>query len=238
MRICQLNRSPRPHASLQIDTRTCSRETRRMTLADRKDIILNLGFNASAFANLSAYVELLWASNIELNLFSRQMKLDELIDNHVIDCLLPLAHFPLAQKSVADFGSGGGLPGVIYALHFPQTQFHLFEKSPLKQDFLKKCLALAPNIVVHGSIDAKLGDVELVMARGFKPLDVILDVSRDFYQNSGTYFLLKARREKIDEEILLTRKKFKDCEINVVPLLSPVLEVERHLVRVQRAREA
>lgn len=53
---------------------------------------------------------------------------DELLDNHVIDCLLPLKKLPENLQTVADFGSGGGLPAVIYALQFPNTIFHLFEK--------------------------------------------------------------------------------------------------------------
>lgn len=187
-------------------------------------------------SKLESYIALLWASNEELNLISRKMTFAELLDNHVIDCLLPLSKFPSGLSSVADFGSGGGLPGVIYAIQFPDVRFHLFEKSPLKRDFLEKCKKMAPNIEIHGEIPLDLGDVELVMARGFKPLDVILDMSRSFYQGkngkSGRYFLLKGRQEKIEEELQLAKKKFKGLEVRIEKLTSPVLEVERHLVLI------
>ncbi|GIL17817.1 MAG: ribosomal RNA small subunit methyltransferase G [Oligoflexia bacterium] len=198
----------------------------------RIPIIKDLGFRETGLIELKKYIDLLWASNEELNLISRKMTYEELIDNHVIDCLLPLQKFPTDVKSVADFGSGGGLPAVIYAIQFPQIQFRLYEKSKLKQDFLNRCKSIAPNLDIQGEIPIRLLNVDLVTARGFKPVDVILDVSRSYYQTNGKYFLLKARLEKIEEELTLARKKFKDLKVRVEPLKSPVLEVERHLVLI------
>jgi 16S rRNA (guanine527-N7)-methyltransferase len=203
-----------------------------MHFENRLPIFLQLGFREEALPALRSYVDLLWTANEELNLVSRKMTREDLIDNHVIDCLLPLVKFPKGLAAAADFGAGGGLPGVIYALQFPKMKYYLFEKSPKKQEFLIRCKKLAPNLEILGEIPPKLKNVDIVTARGFKPLDVILDVSRDYYQNKGRYFLLKARREKIDEEILLAKKKFKDLEVRVETLHSPVLEVERHLVTI------
>jgi len=204
-----------------------------MSFENRLPQILELGFRREALPKLKAYIDLLWAANEELNLFSRKMTFEELIDNHLIDCLLPLKHFPAGLKTVADFGSGGGLPGVIYAIQFPEIQFELYEKSPKKQDFLKKCQAIAPNLKILGEIPKEL-KVEMVTARAFKPLDVILEVSRDYYKNGGKYFLLKARQEKIDEELVDAKKKFKDLQLEIVALSSPILDVERHLVLIHK----
>lgn len=203
-----------------------------MHFEKRIPLFIELGFSEKQIPKLKQYIDLLWASNEELNLISRKMTFEELIDNHVIDCLLPLAQFPTGLETVADFGSGGGLPGVLYAIQFPDTTFQLFEKSKLKQDFLNKCKTIAPNLVINGDIPPNLNKIELVVARAFKPLDVILDMSRTYYAKSGKYFLLKARQEKIDEELLLARKKFKELKCIIVPLKSPVLEVERHLVLI------
>ncbi|MFS4459232.1 16S rRNA (guanine(527)-N(7))-methyltransferase RsmG [Bdellovibrio sp. HCB2-146] len=203
-----------------------------MYFEKRIPLFLELGFREEAIPQLKAYVDLLWKSNEELNLISRKMTFEELIDNHVIDSLLPLKHFPNGVKTAADFGSGGGLPGVIYAIQFPQVAYHLYEKSPLKQEFLTRCKAIAQNLEVHGEIPKDLDKYDIVTARGFKPVDVILDMSRGYYAKKGKYFLLKARREKIDEEMTLAKKKFKDLKADIIPLQSPVLEVERHLVLI------
>ncbi|HEY8270743.1 MAG TPA: RsmG family class I SAM-dependent methyltransferase, partial [Pseudobdellovibrionaceae bacterium] len=175
----------------------------------RIPLLLELGFRKEALPQLKSYIDLLWTANEELNLISRKMTYEELIDNHLIDCLLPLKKFPTGIKSAADFGSGGGLPGVVYAIQFPNIAFHLFEKSKMKQEFLTRCKAMAPNLQIHGDIPLELKNIEIVTARAFKPIEVILDVSRRYYEKGGKYFLLKARREKIDEEVALARKKFK-----------------------------
>lgn len=203
-----------------------------MHFEKRIPMILELGFREEALPMLKAYVNFLWASNEDLNLISRKMGFEDLVDNHIIDCLLPLRMFPTELKNVADFGSGGGMPGVIYALQFPETTFHLYEKSHLKQDFLNLCKKIAPNIQIHGDIPLILNNTDLIMARAFKPVDVILDMSRGYYRNKGKYFLLKGRREKIDEEIALALKKFKDLEVRIEALKSPALEVERHLILI------
>lgn len=199
---------------------------------NRIPLILELGFREAALPALRAYIDLLWTANDELNLISRKMTFPELIDNHVVDCLLPLKFFPGGLKVAADFGSGGGLPGVIYAIHFADAEYRLYEKSKLKQDFLNRCRAIAPNLRVHGEIPPDLDKVEIVSARAFKPIDVILEISRGYAKRGGRYFLLKGRREKIDEELALARRKFKDLKVSIEPLTSPILDVERNLVRI------
>lgn len=198
----------------------------------RIPLMIELGFSEKEIPRLKKYIDLLWASNEELNLISRKMTFEELIDNHLIDCLLPLKKFPSEIKVAADFGSGGGLPGVAYAIQFPNITFNLFEKSPKKQEFLRKCQSIAPNLKVNGEIPLDLKNIEVVTARAFKPVDVILDMSRNYYTSGGKYFLLKGRKEKIDEEVQLAKKKFKDLTCSIEPLHSPLLEVERHLVLI------
>jgi 16S rRNA (guanine527-N7)-methyltransferase len=198
--------------------------------ARRTQVVLDLGFRQEALADLHRYIELLWQANSELNLISRKMSRTELIDNHLIDCLLPLHKFPTEIVAAADFGSGGGLPAVAYALQFPKVEFHLFEKSVLKQGFLNSCRSIAPNLRVHGIIPPVLPKVDIVMARAFKPLDVILEISASYYRAGGRYFLLKARHEKILEEITAAKLKFPKLSVQIEALTSPVLEVERHLV--------
>lgn len=198
----------------------------------RKPIILNLGFQEAQFENLKKYVRLLTEANEELNLVSRKMSFEELIDNHIIDSLLPLKQLPQNLKVIADFGTGGGFPAVLFALQNPNTLFYLYEKSPLKQSFLKQCAQIAPNLVIQGEIKAELKNVQLITARAFKPIDVILELSRDYYKKNGAYFLLKGRLEKIEEETLLAQKKFRDLSTKTIALKSPVLDVERHLVLI------
>lgn len=223
-----------------------------MNWSQREKILTDLGVREAVFPLLRKYMALLWQANESMNLISRKMTEDELMDNHIVDSFLPLVYFPEESfkknspgvphtiSKVADFGSGGGMPGVLYALQFPEITFRLFEKSPRKQEFLRECQRLlAPNIEVVGEITAKsLIDIDLVIARAFKPLDVILELSREYYSSGGTYFLLKGRQEKIYEEERLAQKKFKTLQLELVPLRSPVLDVERHLILVKNNSKA
>ena len=198
----------------------------------RIPVLESLGFDKNQIGQLKKYILFLWESNEILNLISRKMTVEELVDNHLIDCLLPLSYFSNQVKVAADFGTGGGLPGIVYAIQFPNIEFHLYEKSNLKRDFLGRCLRFAPNLVLHSEIPKALPNIDIVTARAFKPIDVLLDMSREYYENGGKYFLLKARREKIEEEIALAKKQFKALQAEIIPLQSPVLEVERHLVLI------
>lgn len=203
-----------------------------MHFEKRIPVFIELGFSKNSIPQLKEYIDLLWDANTQLNLISRKMTMEELIDNHVIDCLLPLKLFPADAERIADFGAGGGLPGIIYALQFPQKKFRLYEKSKLKQQFLNHCKQIAPNIEVEGEIPIILKNIDLVISRAFKPIDVVLDVSRNYYKSGGKYFLLNARKEKIDEAIASGKKQFKDLDPKIIPLKSPVLDVERHLVLI------
>lgn len=201
-------------------------------LQNRKNLILELGYPETQFDLLAQYVDLLWKSNEELNLISRQMTFEDLIDNHVIDCLLAVSSLPQFPVKWADLGSGGGLPGVLYALAKPQVQIHLYEKSPKKREFLQLCQRIAPNIQLQAEVTHDLKGTQLVTARAFKPLDVILDMTRVYYSQGGSYFLLKGRAEKIEEEIREAQKKFKGFKCEVKKLVSPLLDVERHIVQI------
>ncbi|MCE3010766.1 MAG: 16S rRNA (guanine(527)-N(7))-methyltransferase RsmG [Proteobacteria bacterium] len=195
--------------------------------------ILDLGFPEAQWEGLSKFLEILSQKNEELNLVSRQMTMKELIENHVIDCLLPLERFPGEVKICADLGTGGGFPGVIYALAKPEVQFHFYEKSPLKQKYLESLItSLSLSAEVRGEVKSHLNQADLAIARGFKPVDVILQMTSDFLKNQGKYFLLKGRLGKIKEECAAATKKNKSLRVVIDPLKSPVLDVERHLVVV------
>lgn len=203
----------------------------------REDVITELGFQKSQIPRIASYLNHLLEWNQDLNLMSRQMTPQDIVDNHIVDCLLPLKYFPPSVKRVADFGSGGGLPVVLFALQFPEIQFTAFEKSARKRQFLQSCVDhFVPNLTVEADIPLKLIDIDLVTARAFKPIDVIFSMSRDYFERGGPYFLLKGRREKIQEELALAKKKFSSVDAEILPLKSPLLDVERHLVKLRKAK--
>lgn len=199
----------------------------------REAIFIQLGFDSEKLPILIKYFELLWLWNERLNLFSRQTLPQDLIDNHLVDCVLPLAYFPKGVREVADFGTGGGLPAVIFAIQFPEIQFYAYEKSPKKREFLTVCQKeLSLNLKIFGEIPRDFDQADLVIARAFKPLDVLLMMSQKYFEKGGKYFLLKGKLEKIEQEKTDAIKQFKKIKMEVIPLQSPLLEVERNLVLI------
>jgi 16S rRNA (guanine527-N7)-methyltransferase len=198
----------------------------------RIPVFIKLGFAEESISPLRKYLEILSAANEELNLVSRKMTFAELIDNHVIDCMLGLSHFPYQKNCVADLGSGGGLPGIIFALAFPQIRFRFYEKSALKQKFLNQCCEIASNVEIRGLINSDLVGSDLVMARAFKSIAVTLEMTSGYYKKNGEYFLFKGKKEKIEEEISEAEIKFPQFVTKIETLHSPVLEVERNVVRI------
>ena len=75
---------------------------------------------------LVAYDELLREHNQTVNLVSRATA-DESWERHVRHCLaLTARRFP-AGANVVDYGAGGGLPGLVLAIAFPDTRFYLVD---------------------------------------------------------------------------------------------------------------
>jgi 16S rRNA (guanine527-N7)-methyltransferase len=155
---------------------------------------------------LAEYLAMLWKANQELNLVSRKMTPEELVIEHLMDCLIALPHLP-AAKRIADLGSGGGLPAVALAICRPETHFTLFEKSPRKCQFLTTCAARWPNLSVAGPVPeggdlakAAGGKIDYAIARAFKPIRASFDSTRAYRRAGGRYVFYKARRAKIEEE--------------------------------------
>lgn len=200
----------------------------------RTPLILSLGVPEAKASRLLAYLKQLVQSNEELNLISRKMTAEELVDKHLVDVLLGLKHFPKNIKKVADLGSGGGIPGVVYAILFSDIQFDLYEKSPKKRAYLKNLAQDLSNVHLFDEIPKIFpSHYDLIMARAFKPLDVILDLTRTHLQKSGTYFLFKARAESIEQEIQDSQKKFSKqyelSRIQIIPLATHI-DMERNLL--------
>ncbi len=98
------------------------------------------------------HVRLMLVWNRRTNL-TRITDLDEILDRHVMDSLIPSRFLPPSGHGV-DVGSGAGFPGVILALAHPDLHMTLIESSRKKASFLKVLSTRVglPNLsVFHGS---------------------------------------------------------------------------------------
>ena len=86
---------------------------------------------------LEEYYALLAEWNEKINLVSRK-SFDRVVSGQFVDCLhiLALAFPYLNGLPVIDIGSGGGFPGLRFAIRYPEIPITLYEKIGKKRDFL------------------------------------------------------------------------------------------------------
>lgn len=88
---------------------------------------------------LADYVELLGRWNQRMNLTAvRQPR--ELVERHIAECLRCAQLIPAGAKTLLDFGSGAGLPGIPILLARPDISVTLAESQAKKANFLREAL--------------------------------------------------------------------------------------------------
>src|SRR4051812_30510161 len=89
---------------------------------------------------LSRYLDLLLAANQTMNLTRITDRAQaELL--HIADALTLLKHLPPKAFSLADIGSGGGVPGIPLAIARPDARVLLIESTRKKAAFLRQAAA-------------------------------------------------------------------------------------------------
>lgn len=151
-----------------------------------------------------------------------------------------LAEFLPGAGSVADIGSGAGLPGVVLALMRPDLEFHLIEPMQRRARWLEEASALLAvrNVEIHQSRAEDLRGrlrVDVVTARAVAPLATLLAWSVPVLADDGRLAVLKGRRarEEVDAaRPVLRRLRFDRVLVHEVDMFSlgeptTVVEVAR-----------
>jgi len=144
-------------------------------------------------ARLRDYLRLLLEWNSKINLVAAAPE-ETLWQRHVLDAwqLLPL----LPEGSLADLGSGGGLPGLVLAIGRTQ-EIHLVESDRRKAAFLMEAarqLGLAHVRVHPQRIEAvKVSPLHAVTARALAPLAELLPHAARFLAPGGVAVFPKGR---------------------------------------------
>lgn len=88
------------------------------------------------------YIDFLQKENKKYNL-TNIIELDDIITYHLIDSLEITRTSLLENKnSIADIGSGCGVPGLLLAIFYPEKQFTLIEVTQKKVHFLEQAIIL------------------------------------------------------------------------------------------------
>lgn len=94
-------------------------------------------FENEIYNTLYKYINLLIKCPINLTSIKDY---DSAIENHIVDTILPIYNTSLISnsKKCVDIGSGGGIPGIIWGIIYPNVEFHLVESIHKKTVFLEE----------------------------------------------------------------------------------------------------
>lgn len=140
---------------------------------------------------LAEFIELLLHWNRVHNLTGVRDR-DELLDRHLVESLA--LEKLIDGETVADIGSGGGLPGIPLAIVLPGTRFTLIESRRKRASFLRHAaatLALANVEVAHSRAEAvPPRQFATVLARAVAPPSGLLEIATPLVARGGRLVLL------------------------------------------------
>ena len=183
-------------------------------------------------AALESYLALMTQWNRAYNLTAIRDPA-EMVVKHLLDSL---AIHPWARGSLADIGTGPGLPGIPLALAQRDLQVSLIETAGKKARFLREAvrhLGLGDRVRAH---DARAQDVpesghhDCLAARAFGTLGEILAAGGHLLKPGGRLLAMKGRVPA--EEITALPVGY--VHVATHPLTVPGLDAERHLVVVEK----
>lgn len=128
------------------------------------------------------------------------------VDTHIADALVALRLDPVrSSRSIADLGSGAGLPGLVLAVARQDAQVALVESNRRRCEFLERAaerMGLANVEVVCGRAESwpeGLGTRDLVTARAVAPLPVLVEYAAPLLRVGGSLVAWKGGRDTSEE---------------------------------------
>ena len=191
---------------------------------------LQLALPTGAVERLLDYVELLHRWNSAYNLTAvRDTR--EMVTRHLLDSLAVAPW--VSGASLADLGTGPGLPGIPLALAAPDRQVILVDSNGKKTRFLREAvrvLKLANAHVVESRVEALSGQFDCITARAFASLADMLAWGGKLLTRDGVWLALKGRYPS--DELAGLPDGFRIDAIQALHV--PGLDAERHVVVIKR----
>ena len=168
--------------------------------------------------SLKKYESYLIKSNETLNLIGKST-INQIWQRHFLDSSQIIDFIDKNDDLCTDIGSGSGLPGIVLAIIMKHKKssmkFNLYEKSFYKSQFLKevsKKLDLHTEIFQKDIFQERNLKSDLIVARAFKPLPIILDLVNTNFKKfkSIILFLGKNRKDTLLEGLRKWQFEYKE----------------------------
>lgn len=190
---------------------------------------LGLTISSASEEKLGEYLALLakWNKTYNLTAIHDERRM---VTHHLLDSLAVLPHL-VDVTTIADVGSGAGLPGILLAICRPDLRLTSIETSQKKAAFQQQVkieLGLS-NVSIHcGRVEGLKGIFDAAISRAFADLAT-------FAQHAGhlasCLLAMKGAYPKMEIDRLPTGWRMTDN----VKLDVPGLDAERHLIVLRRS---
>lgn len=191
---------------------------------------LGLAPGADAGERLLDYLELLARWNATYNLTAVRDP-GEMVTRHLLDSL---AVAKLVRgDTLADLGTGAGLPGIPLAILSPERQHTLIDSNGKKARFLREAvrtLALRNVRVEQSRVEDARGQFDCITARAFATLGDMLKLGGHLLAPNGTWIALKGQLSK--DEVLGVPAGFVVAEVKALDV--PGLGAARQAAIIKR----
>lgn len=192
---------------------------------------------------LMSFMDLLQKWNKVYNLTSVRDP-QEMLTHHLLDSLAAVpallrhvSNLPLEEGKrlpLLDVGSGGGLPGVVFAICCPQIDVNCVDTVGKKAAFIQQVAASLrlPNLRgIHDRVENLKTQYPVISCRAFASLVDFTTWSRKALAEDGIWFAMKGKHP--DEEIAALPADVK--VFHVEPLVVPGLDAERCVIWLKLA---
>ena len=169
-----------------------------------------LKYSSKSISDIKIFINELLKANKKHNFISKSTE-KVIWHRHILDSAQLIKFIDFSKGSLSDLGSGAGFPGLILALFNKNKNFHvkLYEKSPVKRAFLKNISdRLSLEIEICGNIYEEYIDADYIVARAFKKLETIIQVSREIVKKSHKLIILKGQNAQKDLKKAFNQEKY------------------------------
>ncbi|MGE4496400.1 MAG: 16S rRNA (guanine(527)-N(7))-methyltransferase RsmG [Deferribacterales bacterium] len=150
-------------------------------------------------AKLEKFYELHMSAGLNLTAIKDK---DEFYLKHYLDSVYIFSLKNVLRETMADIGSGGGFPGIVTAVFYPEVKITLVESIAKKCRFLEHAaaeLGLDNITVLNCRAEAVRGQFDLITARGVAKVREILKWTKSLARRDTLWLLYKG--ERLEEEM-------------------------------------
>lgn len=192
---------------------------------------LPVAFPEQSVASFVRYLQLLEKWNGVHNLTAIRNP-EAQVRLHILDALAILPLIDSAEQSIADIGSGAGIPGLMLAIARPHWQIALVEANRKKVAFLReaKRILRLDNVTVYSERVERLQIAKpfsLIVSRALASIDDFLSLTEHLGDKQSIWGLMKAHDDEVchHQGFIKTR---------VEPIHVPFVDAPRLWIELQR----